>query len=101
MWFTLFVVSLVINVFGIMYVRWLLKTLSSIGEDLDALKMAMSEYVGHVKSVYELEMFYGDQTLKSLMDHGRDLIGKIEDVDFVLNLEEEIEVDGEKETEEE
>ena len=30
-------------------------------------------FAKHVMSVYELEMFYGDETLKHLMEHAVDL----------------------------
>ena len=73
MWFWLFSLSVVINIFLMFYIRWLLQS------------------VKHIKSIYELEMFYGDETLKSLMDHGTQLSSQLEKIDFIINEEEELE----------
>ena len=53
------------------------------------LSTIIVDFSTHVKQVYELEMFYGDETLKSLMDHARVLSEKIADIDLILNEESE------------
>ena len=69
--------------------RWLrIKILKVKEDDVNELADKIAEYVGHVKSIHEMEMFYGDQTLKNLIDHGTSLIKKIEDFDFLLGEEE-------------
>ena len=45
----------------------------------------MAEYVGHVKAVHEMELFYGDQTLQGLIEHGTKMIEKIEQFDFIVS----------------
>ena len=45
------------------------------------------EFAEHTKSVYELEMFYGDETLKTLMVHATKLSEQLSDLDLVLNEE--------------
>jgi len=87
MWFWLFLLSAMINVIAIFYVRWLLKTVATINEDISNLDTMVSNFSEHTKSVYELEMFYGDETLKSLMDHARELSDRLKDLDLVLNEE--------------
>ena len=77
--------SVGINIFGIFYVRWLLSTLKDLGEQLEDLSGDIVGYSEHVNSLHELEMFYGDQTLQSLMEHSRELAARLADVDFVLN----------------
>ena len=39
----------------------------------------VSNYQVHLKSVYEMEMFYGDETLQHLMNHTRSLSLLLED----------------------
>ncbi len=34
----------------------------------------LDAYKQHLKSIYELEMFYGDKNLKEVIDHTKDLI---------------------------
>ena len=36
-----------------------------------------------MKSVYELEMFYGDDTLSSLLEHGKQIVEKLEDIELL------------------
>lgn len=85
MWFWLFIVSSFINVAALFYIRWLIKTIAAINEDMENLTELISEFTAHTKSVYELEMFYGDQTLESLMKHATELTEKLSDLDLVLN----------------
>ena len=89
MWFTLFIISSLLNLLLFFYVRWLLKTIAAINQDIDALSDMLTEFSTHVKSLYEMEMFYGDETLKSLLEHSRRLVDALQDVDLVLNEEEE------------
>ena len=82
------VLSVLANVVFVLYSRWLIKILKAKEDDVNELADKIAEYVGHVKSIHEMEMFYGDQTLKNLIDHGTSLIKKIEDFDFLLGEEE-------------
>ena len=89
MWFSFFIISFCLNLLFLFYVRWLLKTVAVINEDMQNLSTIIVDFSTHVKQVYELEMFYGDETLKSLMDHARVLSEKIADIDLILNEESE------------
>jgi hypothetical protein len=35
--------------------------------------------------LHELEMFYGEPTLQSLMEHGRNMVDEISEIDLILN----------------
>ena len=86
------VISFVANMTFVFYCRWLIGILRAREEDVNVLADNIAEYVGHVKAVHEMEMFYGDQTLKGLIEHGTSLIERIEEFDFLLN-----EIDTEEE----
>ena len=86
-WFWAFFLSLSINIFGGFYVRWLLGFITKTNEDLKILYELISQFSSHVKSIYELEMFYGDQTLQSLLNHGTELLEKIEQIDIIVEEE--------------
>ena len=92
MWFWLFVLSCCINLVALFYVRWLIKTIAVINQDVEAWTEMVTDFAAHTKSVYELEMFYGDETLESLMRHATQLSEKLTDLDLVLNGEEEEEL---------
>ena len=95
MWLTLFILSALINVLFLFYVKWLLSIIKTISEDLELLSVKISDYVTHVDSLHELEMFYGEPTLQMLMEHGRELVKEISEIDLVLNEEEEEELEEE------
>ena len=44
-----------------------------LSENLDELYNRLDEFDEHVNFIYELEMYYGDETLKNLIRHSRDL----------------------------
>ena len=78
------VISVLVNLVFILYARWLINIIKTKEEDVTNLSEVIAEYVGHVKGVHEMEMFYGDQTLKSLIDHGKNMIDKIENFDYLI-----------------
>ena len=93
MWFWMFWVSIVVLGFLLFYIRWLLKTIESINDDIVPISLVIEDLVKHIESVYELEMFYGDDTLKSLIVHCREASAQLSELDLVLvEEEEEVEV---------
>tara|TARA_Y100000114_G_C11742582_1_gene319810 strand:+ start:387 stop:680 length:294 start_codon:yes stop_codon:yes gene_type:complete len=96
MWFWLFIISTFINIFLLFYVRWLFKSLAAINQDIVTLVEKINEFSAHLKSIHEMEMFYGDQTLQALMTHASELSNEILDLDLLLNQEEESEFEKEK-----
>jgi len=68
------------------------KRIYVISNNLSSIQEEMSSFRDHLESIYELETFYGDETLKSLLDHSRDVsneLGKYENIyELVVDLEE-------------
>ena len=85
MWFWLFIVSFIINVIGLLYVRWLLKIISNINQDIEGINISILQFSSHLKTIYEMEMFYGDETLQSLMTHATQLSDNLQNLDLILN----------------
>lgn len=44
-----------------------------LSSSLEDLYTRLKEFDGHINFIYELEMYYGDETLKNLIRHSRDL----------------------------
>ena len=80
MWFWFFLISLCVNILLLLYVRWLLNTLAVINQDTQDLTLIIRDFSKHLQAIHELEMFYGDETLKSLIDHSRLIIENIENM---------------------
>ena len=87
MWLTLFLLSFAINTIFVFYVKWLLNNFKFLGEEVEAVKELTNGFAIHLKSIYELEMFYGDTTLKELLEHSKQLVEQLGEIDYILNPE--------------
>ena len=87
--------SLCMNIVLIWYSRKLTKQFLFFSENIEGLEGALTSFDEHLKGVHELEMFYGDDTLGSLIEHSRAIVGTIQEFSdsFILEEEEE-DVDG-------
>ncbi len=88
--------SLIANVGLVLYLRSALVRLLSFSEELYDLQGMITNFSDHVNSIYEMEMFYGDETLQFLMEHARDFNAQLSNFDYIYNLVEK-EDDGESE----
>ena len=80
--------SVVFNVFLFMYARMAIVRLLIFSEELGDLQQMINSFANHVKGVYELEMFYGDETLKSLMEHAVSFREQIDTFEYIYSLTE-------------
>ena len=62
-------VSIGVNVILIRLASWQSKDLTIISDNVGDLVEIVESYRTHLKKVYELDSFYGDETLKGLMEH--------------------------------
>jgi len=75
---TLFL-SVVLNGFMIWFSREQSQRLTYVSQNLSDLVEIISNYKEHLRKVYSLEMFYGDETLKFLMDHTNAVVKLLEE----------------------
>lgn len=87
--------SVAVNILLIWYAKWLINSYKILSEDILSINELVLEFSEHVKEVYELKTFYGDKALDSLIQHGKELVDKIEELDLLIDEE-----DSEKETQE-
>ena len=88
--------SLIFNGVMFWYLRKLTQRLSFIYQNIGEVSEIIANYRVHLKSVYSMEMFYGDETLQYLMDHTRSistLLEDFEDKEFFLEEFESVEED--------
>ena len=85
-------VSLLANGLFFWYIRKTTGRLLYISENINDLISLIGVYREHLKAIYEMEMFYGDETLKNLIDHTRSLYGVLEDYEDVVYLTEPLEI---------
>jgi len=65
--------SIIINMFLLWYSWKSLQQLTYYEEELREVVGAIQNFTNHLEIVYEMEMFYGDETLRHLLEHARDL----------------------------
>ncbi len=78
--------SAMVNFIAFYYIRVVLGKLFYVGENLGDLVELVSNYRNHLKAVYEMEMFYGDETLEHLIKHTRSLHILLEDFEDVYTI---------------
>ena len=69
----LLTLSLLIHSAAVWYVFNLLKQVKYYDEELTENITVINNFTNHLRSVYELETFYGDETLRRLLQHAQDL----------------------------
>ena len=82
------ILSVSLNVVLVFYSRNIVRRLKIIADEIGDLRDASGAFATHVKRVYELEMFYGDQTLQALMDHARSFREYMDTFDYIYITDE-------------
>ena len=101
------ILSFFVNVVLVWFSREQSRKISYTSQNLADLVEIISSYREHLKSVYEMEAFYGDTTLEFLLQHTRDIVTILEDeygdITYItepleVDLEEIEQIEEEKET---
>jgi hypothetical protein len=80
------ILSMTFNVVVFIYARGAVTRLLSVSEELGDLQVMIDAFAKHAKSVYELEMFYGDATLEHLMNHAVSFNEQLETFEYIYSL---------------
>jgi hypothetical protein len=92
-------VSVAINVFLIWFAREQSTRVTYVSQNIGDLVELISSYRDHLKAIYQLDTYYGDNNIKFLFDHTRSLITIIEqEYSDVTSLTDPLEVEFEEET---
>ena len=78
-----------LNVFFIWYIRNLLSQLYFVSNNLSRLVDETISFRDHLSSVYELETFYGDETLAGLLAHVGQYSETLSDFEEIYELADE------------
>jgi len=102
----LLIISVIINVLVIWYVRKLLVNFYALSENFESFYAMILHYADHLENVHGLEMFYGDETLMSLVEHTNFVAESVKTIEGFYSFlgpwqPIEYEADQEKEEEEE
>ena len=81
--------SVIFNIGVFVYARAAITRLLFVSEELGDLQNMIDAFAKHAKSVYELEMFYGDATLEHLLNHAVSFNEQLETFEYIYSLTEE------------
>lgn len=79
------ILSLILNGFFIWYVFNMLKLNSLIFENVRLIKERIVLFNNHVSKIYSMETYYGDDTIKSMVDHSKQLVENMDE--FLQTME--------------
>jgi hypothetical protein len=85
-WTLAFLFTSIFAVFLVLYVRYLLQQLAEISEIFIKINNEAISFASHLKSINELEMFYGDETLGGLMKHSLYLVDRFEEFGEIADI---------------
>ena len=84
---------------AVWYVRSLLRVMYQMTVDVQQMEDKMVEFSKHLDNVYEMEMYYGDETLGQLIRHSKEVVDSINKFRNLFEIENDT-TNQEKETEE-
>ena len=94
--------SITLNVLMVWYITNILKKLLFVSENIGELLNIIEEYSTHLNNVHEMEMFYGEPVLQSLIQHSKFVTEYTKKYRDIYELtEDDSPQDGEEEFEEE
>ena len=79
-------ISILFNIGLFLYARIAVVQLLSISEELGDLQEMVNSFAKHLQMVYELETFYGDQTLSALLEHAISFNEQLDTFEYVYSL---------------
>tara|TARA_R100000005_G_C4870027_1_gene126995 strand:- start:37 stop:360 length:324 start_codon:yes stop_codon:yes gene_type:complete len=82
----LLLLSLALNVFCIWVNRQVVAKLFYVSDNIGDTMGIIQEYQEHLESLYEMEMFYGDDTLQGLIEHTKFIIDEIKGFEEIYSL---------------
>ena len=82
-------ISILFNVGVFVYARAAISRLLFVSEELGDLQNMINSFTRHLKAVYELDSFYGDETLNALLQHAISFNEQLETFEFIYSLTEE------------
>ena len=85
------IMSLIVNVFTLWYIRGLIGRLTWVSQNISDLVQIINIYRTNLETVYKLEQFYGDEQIRSLLEHTISLLEILEEYKDVVVITEPME----------
>ena len=79
-------ISVVVNILLIWYLKKVSEKLMFVSDTIGGLFDSVDVYREHIQGMYELEVYYGDETLQGLITHTKELYEELEQFEGVYSL---------------
>ena len=79
-------VSVGANIFMFWYIRKVLGKLLFVSRNISDLVDLLTSYGNHLKSIYSLDTYYGDETIQFLMSHTKSLLEVLEEYEDIYSI---------------
>ena len=89
--YILLFISVVLNIFACAYSIRAARRLLIVDTNLEGIEETFLSFKSHLEVLYESEVFYGDESLKALIDHSNMVLDEIEKYDnlYLLTFDDE------------
>jgi hypothetical protein len=82
-------ISVILNGVLLWYIRKMLGKLLSVSDNMGNLVEDLASYQDHIQQLYEMEMYYGEPSIKNLIVHSKQILDHVKEFSDVYNLTEE------------
>tara|TARA_Y100000592_G_scaffold35948_2_gene57005 strand:- start:28587 stop:28898 length:312 start_codon:yes stop_codon:yes gene_type:complete len=79
-------ISVLTNIVFWLYCRFLIRNLNRLVESVKDMSVMFSGFKDHVEMLHETEMFYGDASLQSLIEHSKFVLDEIENNAEIIDM---------------
>lgn len=86
------------NFFGAWYIRKLLGKVLFVSQNLTDLVDLLETYRNHLRKIYSMDMFHGDETIKFLIQHTNSLLDVLEDYSDIYLMTEPMAIQEDEES---
>jgi hypothetical protein len=93
------ILSLMLNILLVWFSRGLASRLMLVSENMSSLLDHLVEYGSNIKSISEMELYYGDETMQGLIEHTQMVLEILSDFEEIYALTDEDE-EGDNDLEE-
>ena len=92
--------SVSVNVFLLWFARNSSRRLTIVASNIDEIMGAIENFESHIEALYEMETFYGDETLHSVLRHAKGITEFLSEFEDIYELSDELPDEAEEEWEE-
>ena len=92
--------SVSVNAFLFWFSRKSSTRLTIVASNIDEILLALENFESHLETIYEMETFYGDETLHSVLMHAKGITEFLSEFEDIYELSDELPEEAEEKWEE-